>query len=524
MLAINTKEILERYKKAEQRKDLWRDIYQECYEYALPQRNLYGGEYESGSPAQRKMGRVFDSTAIHSTQRFANKIKAALFPSHREWIKLQSGSDIPPDRKTEVQLALDQVNQKMFNVINNSNFDMAIGEFLLDLCVGTGCMLVLAGDESEPIKYIAVPQYLICFDEGPFGKVENVYRKMRMKNSNILREFPDAEVPKELADKINDKPNDDTDLIEATIYDADNGVYNYCIIYKKGQEKIVERSFETNPWIISRYMKVAGEIYGRGPLVTALPDIKTLNKTVELLLKNASINIAGVYTAADDGVLNPQTVKIAPAAIIPVASNGGPRGPSLQPLARSGDIQLSQITLERLQNNIKKIMLDDSLPPDTMSARSATEIVERMKELSQNLGSAFGRMISEAVIPIVSRTLAVMNNAELIDLPLRVNGLEVKIQPTSPLALAQTNEEVQKTLQWIQMASQFGPAGQMAIKVDAAADYLADQLGIPPEVRTTMEEREQMAQQMTAMAQQQSAQQQAQAEAPQEADLPDQAR
>lgn len=117
-----------------------------------------------------------------------------------------------------------------------------------------------------------------------------------------------------------------------------------------------------------------------------------------------------------------------------------------------------------------------------------------------------------------------MNNAELIDLPLRVNGLEVKIQPTSPLALAQTNEEVQKTLQWIQMASQFGPAGQMAIKVDAAADYLADQLGIPPEVRTTMEEREQMAQQMTAMAQQQSAQQQAQAEAPQEADLPDQAR
>ena len=28
-------------------------------------------------------------------------------------------------------------------------------------------------------------------------------------------------------------------------------------------------------------------------------------------------------------------------------------------------------------------MLDESLPPDNMSARSATEIVERMKELSK---------------------------------------------------------------------------------------------------------------------------------------------
>ena len=38
----DAKKILERIKKAEGKKELWRDIYQECYEYALPQRNLYG--------------------------------------------------------------------------------------------------------------------------------------------------------------------------------------------------------------------------------------------------------------------------------------------------------------------------------------------------------------------------------------------------------------------------------------------------------------------------------------------------
>ncbi len=53
-------------------------------------------------------------------------------------------------------------------------------------------------------------------------------------------------------------------------------------------------------------------------------------------------------------------------------------------------------------------ILDEALPPDNMSARSATEVVERMKELSQNLGSAFGRLINETMIPLVEKILQVM--------------------------------------------------------------------------------------------------------------------
>ena len=148
-------------------------------------------------------------------------------------------------------------------------------------------------------------------------------------------------------------------------------------------------------------MKVAGEIYGRGLLLTALPDIKTLNKTKELLLKNATLSVMPVFTAQDDGVLNPHTVKIVPGAIIPVARNGGSQGESLRPLPRAGDFNVSQLIINDLRMSIKQILLDESLPPDNMSARSATEIVERMKELSQNLGSAFGRLINETMIPIV---------------------------------------------------------------------------------------------------------------------------
>jgi len=199
--------------------------------------------------------------------------------------------------------------------------------------------------------------------------------------------------------------------------------------------------------------------------------------------------VAGVYTAADDGVLNPNTVKIVPGAIIPVARNGGPQGPALLALPRSGDFNVSQLIINDMVQNIKRILLDESLPPDNMSARSATEIVERMKELAQNLGSAFGRLINETMIPLVAKILEVMDERGLIDMPLRVNGLEVKVVPVAPLAMAQNMEEVNAIMQFMQIAQGLGTDGQLAIKGDVLVDYLADKLGVPAAVRNTKAER-----------------------------------
>ena len=151
--------------------------------------------------------------------------------------------------------------------------------------------------------------------------------------------------------------------------------------------------------------------------------------------------------------------------------------------------------------NVKRILLDDTLPPDNMSARSATEVAERMKELSQNLGSAFGRLITETMVPLVARILAVMDERGIIEMPLRVNGLEVKVTPVSPIAQAQNMGDIEKIMQWVQMAAGLGPEGQIAIKTDGIADYIADKLGVPANLRTTPQEREEIKQQAMQAAQ-----------------------
>ena len=351
---MTPEQIIKRHELAQSRKDNWRQIYEDCYEFALPQRNLYDGFYEGGNaPGQNKMSRVFDSTAINSTQRFANRIQSGLFPPYSSWCRLEPGQDIPQERRLEAQAALDIYSDKMFALLRQTNFDLAMGEFLLDLAVGTAVMLVQPGDDLTPIRFTAVPQYLVCIEEGAHGKVDNVYRRMRMKAEAITQHWEDAELSAKLQRLVDEKPTEEVDLIEATCLDVETGMYHYYVIAKDCKDQLLMREMKSSPWIVARYMKVAGEIYGRGPLLTAIPDIKTLNKTLELLLKNASLSIAGVYTAADDGVLNPQTIRIAPGAIIPVARNGGPQGESLRMLPRSGDFNVSQIVINDLHEREK---------------------------------------------------------------------------------------------------------------------------------------------------------------------------
>ena len=510
-MQLSPEQLSKRYKNAWDRKNNWRSLYEQCYQYALPQRNLYDGYWEDGTAGRAKNLQVFDSTAVHGVQRFANRLQSGLFPPDKDWMTLAPGTEIPDEAMDDVRQGLQNYSDKFFSILRQTNFDLAMGEFLLDLSVGTGVMLIQPGDDLQPIRFQAIPQTLVALEEGPTGTVENVFRKMRVAAENITSIWKDADLPRVLKELIEEKPQEMVNLEESTILDVKDGGYAYYVCYKSKEDDdsiLVYRKLKISPWVCSRFSKTSGEVMGRGPVVSALGDILTLNKAVELLLKNASLNISGIFTAVDDGVLNPQSIRIVPGAIIPVASNGGARGASLQPLPRAGDLQLTQIVLQDLRMNIKRTLLDDSLPPDNMSARSATEIVERMRELATNLGSAFGRLITETMVPLVRRSMQIMDDAGLINLPLKINGLEVRVVPVSPLAKAQNLDDIQDVMQWAQIASQMGPVAQATIKQDAIADYVAEKLGIPNSLRTSDDERQQLEQQMGEMLQQQQQQQQ----------------
>lgn len=491
MPALTAERVVKRAEKAWSDKATFDESIREMYRYALPQRD----RYETETKGETRTDHVFDSTAVKGVRKYAGRIVTDLFPIGREWAVLEPGPAVPEEDEEEVREFLQGAGDKFFSILHNgTNFGTAVGEWAMDLPTGTAAMLVQKGpDINEPVQYQPVPILSIAMDEGPAGTVGGIFRKPRVMYRNLKAEWRDIKLDSDMEKQIGDSPDAMCEgLWEATYYDMEEDVWRYEVLLKKGSKRVVERSYQTNPWVIVRLNKAAKEVNGRGPLFDVLADIKTINKMVELVLRNAALAVSGVWTAVDDGVLNPDTVRIVSGSVISVSRNQGhPAGPALAPLERPGDFSVAQIEHERLAMSIKQALLDEGLPPMQGGIRTATEIVERIKELAQDIGANFGRLIGEGVIPIIERSLDVLSEWGLVDMKgVKIGGAGVKVTITSPIAQIQNLDDVQKIVQTLELS--YALVGKeltmRIIKVEDVVKAIAEKLGFPSELLRTKEE------------------------------------
>jgi hypothetical protein len=129
--------------------------------------------------------------------------------------------------------------------------------------------------------------------------------------------------------------------------------------------------------------------------------------------------------------------------------------------------------------------------------KSATEIAYRQQELSKRIGSAFGRLQYELVVPLVNLLLYYLDELDLIDLgEFRVDGQIINIAHISPIAMAQDQEELNamRTLMEIIVAT-FGPqVAMMLVKSDVFVREAAKRLKLPPNLVRTEAEYEEIRQ------------------------------
>jgi hypothetical protein len=209
----------------------------------------------------------------------------------------------------------------------------------------------------------------------------------------------------------------------------------------------------------------------------ALPDIKTANKVVELVLKNASIAVTGMWQADDDGVINPATIKLTPGAIIPKAVGSA----GLTPLEAPGRFDVSELVLEQLRGRIRRALFVDQLGQINGPRMTATEVLERSAEMARILGATYGRLQSELLTPLVVRARAILaRRGEIPDFALddRIVALNYK----TPLARYQAQQDVQNTLLWLDSVKALGPEALSAIDQAAAVRWLGSALGVPGEL------------------------------------------
>lgn len=501
------KQLLKRYEHAKSLKDQWNDIFEQCYEYALPQRESFFQE----TAGRRRTDRIFDETAVVGVQEFASRLQAGIVPNYARWADFIAGSEVPKEQEKEVNLMLDEVTDYVFEILQNSNFSQEINESFLDCALGTGVLLVEEGDAINPINFKAVPLPHVCMTSGHDDRVDHIYRKRMIKFSELVVAYPNAEFDEKMLREMEKEPDKECEIIEVVYrnhYNTKEEEYHFCAISKKHEHKLYTETYKgtgSNPYIVYRWSKCAGEVYGRGPLMLALPAIKVANLTVELILENAQMAISGMYQVEDDGVINVDNISLIPGTIIPKAAGSS----GLQPIAPSGNFQVSDLVIRDMRNNIKKALYNDMLgTPNEKTPMSATEVAERQADLSRQIGAAFGRLQSEMVTPVLQRVVYILKKQGKIKIPV-INGREVKIRSSSPLAQAQHQQDVATIDRFLAMIQgRVGPQlTNILIKQDEVAKHIAKKLGIPEELIRSSEEMQEAAQQMQQMmAQQQQSQ------------------
>lgn len=399
---------------------------QQMYRRALDMRAPWINRWDSAMrytipTTDDDMATLFDATASDAADNLAASIYSLLTPPESLWVSLvPEGPDSPDAVAATMALRAN---------LNDSNFYTTIHQCYMDLIVlGTACLFMAENPigAASAFSFTAIPMRDIAILNGA------VFHTATMPAREVMEKYPSWTPPTDLRDTIKQDPETPLRLVQSLIgtdfvawLDVGGDIENNIVATGK---------FETNPYIIFRWSVASGELYGRGPVLRALPDIKTANKVVELVLKNATIAVSGIWQADDDGVINLSNINLTPGAIIPkaVGSSG------LTPLSSGADFDVSQIILKDLRERIRHALLADRLGLLSEKEMTATEILARNADMVRILGATYGRLLHEFIRPLVERGLQILSRRGVIDKIRLHSDAELKyIAPITKMAIAE---------------------------------------------------------------------------------------
>lgn len=519
---MDSESILCRYKTACESGNFFRSAYETAYRMACPNHN----NYDEGLNANKSY-KVYTSLPTIATDGFVNTLMNTVTPIHTRFadieagpgiiIKvLQSGYNFQPSEKDynkkslELNKVLGDLTELLFNYLNASNLYSALEAMYRDACVGTGFLLAMPGDEKiglgGPINFRAVSPKWMSIEEGAYGEISAVFRKISQKYRDAKIEWRDLKPIKDVDE------NQKIELIEATLFNYEDNRWEYYVLFN--DQILLKRFYRSNPWIVFRWNVITGETWGRGPLLKALPDVMQLNATMQLYLRALQLTAYGCYTVISDDIINPDMVKIIPGGMIPVKRNAGQSGPSIQALPNVGNINAQMLNIKELEGRIQRILLDDNLPDLDNPKMTATEVLERVKKIQRDFGSVFGRISYELLQPILQRAIDILIFEKgLIPIPeelansfSKIDGFNLKLKIVSPLARMQAVQDVESLIQLIQILGNINPEliGEQ-IKLNEIGEWVADKIGAPAKFLNSQEDidaikeskQQQMMQQMT---------------------------
>jgi hypothetical protein len=451
--------------KSEQRQ--WLNIWQELSDYIQPRKGNIAFKRTS---AQQQTDRLFDSTAPHANELLAASMQGALTSGAFRWFGLVI-RDLELDDHPDVQILLEACSTDMFHAINESNFASESHEVYLDgPCFGTSAILVEERAASRLVQpgsllHYSLPPGSFCIDENKEGRVDTVFHEQMFSARAAANEFGKDALGKQIQSALGTNSNERFPFLHAIYPREDFALnlgrrlpatkkpYGSLWIDVHGRKTARVSGYDECPIMVPRWTKTTGEIYGRGPGFVALPDIKTLNKAVELKLKAWAKIVDPPLMVRSEAVVG--TVQLRSAGLTFVRDMD-----SIKPLTElGGDLKSADMEEGKIREAIRRMFYADQLQMQEGPQMTAYEVQVRYELMQRILGPTLGRLEVEYLNPYINRVFWLRLRASAKNSPYRKllawckqHGVAMDVEYEGPLAKAQRLQESTSMQRFFQIA------------------------------------------------------------------------
>lgn len=514
-MASSAEELLEMRDDMHNDRNTFDALYDDVSRFIFPQRARVDAQQ---APGEDRTNEIHDSTATHSALIAASATQGAITPSTAKWFNMRLNFRDLEDIEG-VKEWLHELSMLTWKSITISNFNTEGQEVFLDL-YGYGMGNVFVGQRSPRLakpgafrgfhfKSTQPGFYVVAENED--GIVDTIFRDFKITAAAAARMFGRDNLPQCISERLEKgKPYD---LVEITHHvaprleidplnvapDAPAHLMPYRSVYLVREDASVlhEGGYFEFPYMAPRWYKMSGEIYGRGPGINALPDIRTVNRAMELHFGAWEKAVDPPMAAMHRAVLGNIDIRARGLTILKQKD-------ALSPIHQGIRHDVDMNNLEERREQIRRAFFIDQiqLPPMGGTPASATEIAGRFETMQRILGPTFGRIQYEMFNPMLSFMASTLIREGVAPPPpeglleaLREEGLELEFEYEGPLSRAaqfQDVENIQRIGVILASLSEVYPEVLDYFDAGEAGKAILDASSLPPQIIRSEQEVEEM--------------------------------
>ena len=502
---------IDRLGKLKQIRSPWESLWQDCTDYVNPRRGDFNAMRSQGD--RTRYDRVYDSTAPLANEQLAAGLHGYLTAPSETWFTLILEKLRAEEEDEEVLLYLQDVVEVMFREVfhsPNSNFGSMIHELYLDLGAYGTSVLYLEDRPGKPINFRTYHLAECYVAENAEGVVDTVYRQYKHTGRQLLQLYKDK-LPEKFIENVYKDPHKEFTCIHAVeprdSFNPDSKLATnlpFMSAYILEEEKLLLNlgGFNEFPYMVPRWTKTAGEVYGRSPAMTAMPDIKMINEMSKTVIKAAQ-------KATDPPLLVPDDGFMLPLRTIPGGLNYYRSGTQdkVMPLVEGVRPDIGLEFIDSRRTHVLKTFHVDWMQMREGPSMTATEVLQRQEERMRLMGPMVGRLQFELLGPMIDRVFNIMARRRMLPpAPRGMQGRGLRVDYVSPVARAQKTQQLfsfTRLLEALVPLAQIKPEVFDNINPDGTMRWAAKLLDAPLETLFTTDQvsaqREEKAQQQQQM-------------------------